>query len=461
MSALSKSLEFKTGESKYISHSREKEAFYKCSILYIFALYVLPQYFGIPNRIFDLTAVRIMIIVLFLFIVFDYKRSQDALDLIKREPLSKVILPYIIVLVYTMVLRTDINAFFNPFIEILEMYLLIYVIRDSVGTKKTVKLIIGFLYILAILGIIEAINMQSPFWYLKTIDGLVTGKFIRAGNYRIMGNAVHSLGYGLFLVTGIPFSGYDVERNEFKIFRRPVLLFGLVTNVFLTGSRSSLGVAGAELFLMFVLTDYKYIRETIFYLIVGLMVFGGVLFCIQGTGAGQYILLQITSLIDTLFGTTFSLKFGANLETLNQSSAYRDLIKKVFKVEWLNPFLGLGRARGFVTTIDGLVVNSIDNFYIAEYIRYAYPGLIFYVFFLVYMGYKMFVDYIRTGSSLIKMLAIGAVGYCVHLYIADSLMTLKYLYVLFAIFLACDKKPLESDKTLFRVSKRKSRYVKK
>ena len=323
--------------SKYLKAPRERTLFYRCAILYIFALYVLPQYFGIPFPIFDFTAVRITIVILLLFIVFDYDRTNMFVNIIKNEPMSRVLLSYIIVLLYTMVLRTDINAFLNPIIEILELYLLIYVIKDCIGVDKLVELIIGFCYLLVILGLVEAVIKVSPFSYLETIKGIYTGRFIRAGHYRIMSSANHSLGYGLMLMTMLPFAGYDVEKKEFRIFRRPLLLVGLLINVFLTGSRSSLGIMFFALAMMIAMTDAKYLRESV--VITILLILGFVALCIvlQPTSFGRYIMLQLTSLIDSLFGTSISVKYGADIVHLKQSANYRHFLKEIFKIDWLNP----------------------------------------------------------------------------------------------------------------------------
>ena len=460
--------------SKYIKVSREKIYFYRCAVLFIFALYVMPQYFGIPTPFFDLTSVRIMIVFLLIFIISDYDRSGDFADLIKSEKITYVLLPYMIVILYTMVFRADINAFINPFIEILEMYLMIYVIRDCLGVDKTMKLVLGFIYFLVILGIFEAIVQVSPFSYLVNLSGLYTGRFVRGGHYRIMSSAIHSLGYGMLLMTAIPFAAIDVEKKEFNVFKRPVLLALMVVNIFLTGSRSTLGIMFLELFLMFVFSDRKFIRKNILFVIMGLVLVLGIFIAIRNTSVGQYILLQLTSVIDALIGTELAVNYGANLTALAGSTAYRRQLLKVFSVSWLNPLLGIGRNRSFSAVVNGTTIKSVDNFYLAEYIRYAYPGLVSYVLFLVYMGLGMLKDAVKTRSAIIRVVLIGAVSYCIHLYIADSLMTFKYLYLLFAIYLCCDKTPYIPEKSSSKYIKSKalfansqkglggsSRYVKK
>ncbi|WP_026528494.1 hypothetical protein [Butyrivibrio sp. VCD2006] len=426
-------------KSKYVRDPREKTIFYRCAIFYLFALYVMPQYFGIPNPLFDLTIVRIAIIILLVFIVFDYTRLREFMDCIVQDRMSLILLPYIIVLLYTMILRRDINAFLNPFIEFLEMYLLIYVIKDAIGVDKTIKTLQYFIYFLVILGFVEIVMKESPFAYLETIKHIYTGRYIRGGHYRIMSSCIHSIGYGLLLVSAMPLAGYDVESKTFNIFRRPLLLLGIIVNIFSTGSRSSLGIMFAEVFLMFILSDRKYQRMNLLIVITSLTIFFIAVFGLQKTSFGQYILLQITSVIDSIFHTQLAAKYGADSTQLHQSAAYRDLLKQIFHVDWLNPILGIGRKRAFKSNVNGLVVESIDNFYIAEYIRYAYPGMFAYIFFLGYMGVRMIKDFIKTRSALLRVLIIGAICYCIHLYIADSLQTLKYLYVLFALYICCEK----------------------
>ncbi|WP_026509717.1 hypothetical protein [Butyrivibrio sp. LC3010] len=425
--------------SKYVKAPRERVIFYRCAILYLFNLYVMPQYFGISIPMFDLTIVRISIISLLVFIIFDFDRLHGFVNLIRTEKMSVILIPYIIVIFYTMVLRADLNALFNPFIEILEMYLLIYVIKDSLGVDRTVKLIIAFIYLLIILGFVETFMKVTPFAYLETIKGIYTGRYIRGGHYRVMSNCVHSLGYGLLLMTAMPFAGYDVEKKEFNIFRRPLLLVGIIVNIFNTGSRSSLGVMFVELALMLFLSDFKYLKNNLLITTISVIVFFAVTFVAQSTPLGKYILLQLTSLVDSVFDTQYSVKYGADYQQLIQSKAYRELLKSIYKVDWLNPILGIGRKRAFTSLVDGRVVESIDDFYVAEYVRYAYPGMYSYLLYLAYMGIRMLKDIFMTRSAIVRAAFIGAVAYCYHLTIADSLQTLKYLYILFAIYVCCEK----------------------
>ena len=228
----------------------------------------------------------------------------------------------------------------------------------------------------------------------------------------------------------------------------------MMINVFQTGPRSTLGVAFAEIGLMFVLSDIKFLKKNLFYLIVGVLIFGLVLAATIKTSFGNYIMLQLTSLIDAIFDTTYSAAYGADVLQLRQSAAYRDLLEEIFHVDWVNPILGIGRKRGFKSLVNGRVINSIDNFYIAEFVRYAYPGMYSFLFFIGYMGICMVRDCFKTRSGLIRMCFVGSLMYCLNIKVVDSLQTLKYLYVLIAIYVCADKTPFVPKKV-------KSRYIKK
>ena len=161
--------------SKYIKPAREEKLFYKAAVFFLFSLFVMPQYFGIPTPLFDFTLLRMALILVFFMIIYDDERKNAFADMVLHSKLTLILVPYVLVLLYTMVLRADINAFLNPFLEIFSFYLLIYVIRDYLGVEKTLKYILVFLYLLTILGIIEYVMGRSPFSYLETIKGIYTG----------------------------------------------------------------------------------------------------------------------------------------------------------------------------------------------------------------------------------------------------------------------------------------------
>ncbi|MBQ9304358.1 hypothetical protein [Butyrivibrio sp.] len=440
-------------ESKYINNIEER-VFYGASVVFILATIIMPPYFGIPVPAFDLTAIRIMIIVLMILICNDRDRLYDFLGIIKYNKGFLAFLPYIFVITYTTVLRVDVKAFLNPFTEIFTMFLMIYVVDKSLGIEKIMSLVYASYYIFVIQGIAEYFHGKSFFKYLRTLDGaLVGGSFVRAGQYRIMGPAAHSIAYGMILTVGIPLIAMNFKEKKMYIFQRPVLFILMFVNIIFTGSRSALAVFFLEVALIFLLSNKEEKKKTLLVGSISLLIFGTLIVASSGTSIGRYFMLQITSVIDEIFGTTFSLNYGATLIT-QQSSDYRDALWYVFKVHWLNPILGIGRKRSFSTVINGVVLRSVDNYYIAEYIRYAYPGMFSYIFYLLYILIKMLIRIIRENDVYAKVAFIAVVSHAVSLYYVDSLGTLKFTYLVIAMYICHAKEDF-----IFPSRHKKSKYM--
>lgn len=443
--------------SKYIKPAREEKVFNWVSVTFLFSLFVMPQYFGLPTPVFDFTLLRMMIVALVFMILCNDKRKNAFADLIVHSKLTVVLIPYFIVISYTMVLRVDINSFLNPFIEIFSLFLLIYIIRDYIGIEKMLKLVVVFTYILVVQGIIEYVVGRSLFSYLETIKGTYTGQFIRSGNYRIMGPCVHSLGYGLLLLTATPIACFDYKKDEINLLGRPLLFVLLLANVFLTGSRSTLGIFILESFLIFIFSSKRNKKKCLFILCGMLIALGVFLVVFYNTGLAQYILLQFASILDSVFDTEYSVLFGGDMSALESSSGYREQLKYIFRVEWLNPLLGNGRSRAFGVEINGAFIHSIDNYYIAEFVRYAYPGLISYLIFLSYYIIGLIKKLVVSKKCIYRVLFVGVVCYLINLLWVDSLQTLKYLYIYIAIFSCLIYEEKRTDKK----EENQFRYIRK
>lgn len=440
-------------KSKYVKTVREEKIFSWISIAFLFSALVMPQYFGLPTPVFDFTLLRMVIVVIVILILADGKRKKEFINLILYSKMTLLLIPYLLVITYTMVLRVDINAFLNPFIEILSLYIMIYIIQYVLGVEKTMKVLISFLYIFALLGIIEYAMGRSPFSYLETIKGVYTGQFVRSGNYRIMGPCNHSLGYGLLLIAVIPLCTYDSKEKQIDLLKRPILFFMLALNIFLTGSRSTLSVFAFEVIILFLVMSKKNKKKGIIIFLLCGVALGVFLIVGYNTGIAKYILLQFASIIDTVFGTEYSILFGGDVDALSSSSNYRDQLVYIFTVDWLNPLLGIGRKRGFQAEINGSFIKSVDNFYIAEYIRYAYPGLVTYVLFLLVYLVKMIKMSIKKTSPIYIVLMIGTLCYLVNLFWVDSLQTLKYLYILIALLICMERAEKVEDIKFLKTSK--------
>ncbi len=404
---------------------------------FIIASIIMPQYFGIDIG-YDITCARLSNI---LFVCYMIGSPLILRHFVMTTLQCEIFYPfclYLFVAGYTMVLRGDLNAFFLVFFEAFLLFMMIYGIRYVIGYRRAIRWVNGCAYFLGIYGLIEFIYGKSLFLqFLATVENGVKNCY-RSGHYRIMGPCGHPLGYGLVLLLFIAIACIDLEKNEVYLFKRPVLLALLCINVFLTGSRSTLGIAILEMAVIFLFSGIKNIKKSLFYLI-GILVFGGLfLLVFYDTGMGRYLMGQITSVIDQFFDTNFAANYGIDTVTLENSSAYREKLPKIFELEWLNPLLG--RGRGFNgAEIDGIFIHSVDNYYIVQYIKYAYPGLIAYAILMISIAVVLFRNLFQKGnkmSAITKAVLIGCTFYYINLWWVDALQTLKYLYIIIAIFYA-------------------------
>lgn len=408
---------------------------YGIYVFFIVSSIIMPQYFGIHIG-YDITCARLSNIMFIGYALLNSPILTHFIMTIKRCEITVPLCAYLFVAMYTMVFRVDINAFFLVLLDIFSFYMMVYGIRYVVGYRRAIKWVIGCSYFLGIYGLVEFVYGKSIFLqFLATVPTAVTNDY-RSGHYRIMGPCGHSLAYGLVLLLFIALACIDLEKNEVYLFKRPLLLMLLLVNVFLTGSRSTLGISILEVFLIFCLSKKTAKVRSILW---GLTLISGLIFFLSlfgGTSIGRYLLGQIMCVVDEVLGTSYAAYFGVDVTTLKYSAEYRKVLPYVFKLPWLNPLIGRG-AKGFNgAEINGIYVHSIDNYYVIQYIKYAYPGMIAYICFILTTVLVMLRDIIMRRTVITKAILVGVVVYFVNVWWVDVLQTLKYVYVLIAIFYA-------------------------
>lgn len=427
------------------SHKKRPELWNMKLLLWIniflfLASYLLPQYFGIHIG-WDLTSTRLANLLLIFYALLNKYTFNLFTNSFFRCPITIPFVIYLFVAFYTMVLRVDINAFMLVFFEVLTFYMMLFSVRYVIGFDVALKLTLGSAYFLCIYGFVEFAAGHSLYLqFLETMPSNVTNCY-RSGFYRIMGPCGHPLGYGLLLIIFIAFSCIDYENNTIYLYKRPILLFMLVSNVFLTGSRSSQAIAALEIICIIAVSNrtnrIKAVVISLF-LIMFLAVF---LLLMRDSRIGKYVLMQITTLIDQLFDTSISMNFGADMTTLDNSEDYRKFLPYIFKLDWLNPVVGRGVKQSFGAEIvddfgNVAYIHSVDSYYICQYIKYAYPGLIAYIIIIFTTIFYMIINVIKYKSGILKVLLICYCCYFLNLLWLDALQTLKFIYIVVALFFA-------------------------
>lgn len=443
-------------KKSYFKNQIQQDFFKNLGFFFLFIFYVMPQYFGVSVAGFDLTAQRAVMLLVLLCLFFYKNRTKKLWSIVTDCKALKFIVVYLLVTLYTMVLRVDINSFAQPLIEFMCFFLLIYLISEEMTVEKTIGFIVMMLYLLCILGIVEAAMGKSVFHYLETLPGKLNTQ-VRSGSYRIMGPCNHALAYGLVLLVTYPIGCIEKNKKDIYVFNRPGLFLLVFINIFLTGSRSTLGLFLLELVVICAFSSLEKKKRTVIMAFLALVVFVALTVCLYKTSVGTYIMRQITSLIDTVFGTEYSIKYGADSDRLSGSTNYRNDLLQIFKLDYLNPLLGRGVSKNFSAEINGSFVRSVDNFFICQYIKYAYPGMFAYILFLIGYFIRLVRSYKEKRSSIILAVLIGALTYYINLWYMDALMTLKYVYLLFAIYEAF---LLEPETSFEHSEKRVSKYIK-
>ena len=322
--------------NRYFENCGERSLGQFLSVSFLVAYYILPQYFGIRLPGFDLTAQRMLITILCLFLLSKESRKKMFWEGVRSCRLWLFMAGYLGICFYTAVLRFHIGTFLYPFIELVGAFLVIYVLREYLGSDGFLVLFRRMLLFLCVLGLVEAVMRKTPFAYLETIRGLYTGGMIRSGAYRIMGPANHSLAYGLILISGLPLLCIDEEKHCFTLFRHLPLLLLVVVNVFLTGSRSTLAVMGLELLLLTVLAPGEQRKKLLFTIVPAGLLILLLAFLFPNSPPGHYILLQLSTVVDEMFGTSYAIRYGVDSTSLANSASYRDALLDIFTVDWLN-----------------------------------------------------------------------------------------------------------------------------
>lgn len=426
----------KANDLGYRPELQKLRLFYYILTFLFFTDYIMPQYFGVHIG-FDITCTRFANIIIVLYMLYNSKMLTHFWKMIWECSLTIPIFAYLFVAAYTMVYRVDINALFLVLLEMLTLYMLIYGIRYVIGYKRAIRWSIGCAYFLGIYGLIECACGQSLFLkFLSTVPNSV-GNTYRSGHYRIMGPCGHALAYGLLLILFIAMASIDLKKNEVFLFKRPFLTFLLFVNVFLTGSRSTLGIAVFEAVLIICVSNKKNAIKSIMIIlgfVTGLALF---LLVFYNTSIGQYILMQITSVLDEVLGTEYAALFGAQTTRLENSSEYREVLPLIFTLDWLNPLVGRGVSRHISVQINGIYVESIDNYYVSQYIKYAYPGLFTYILFMLASFGMIIRGIVRYKNAIFKVSLISVFCYFLNLWWLDALQTLKFVYITIAICYAC------------------------
>lgn len=424
-----------------IEHKRKLSAFEKLCFAYLFAVFALPQYFGIPLPGFALTAQRITLICVLVSIFCNRERADGYLMSTTRSMMGPVavVAPFLFVAMTTMVIHADPNSFFNFFVDaFLPMTLMMYMTARVIVLDDLLKFFKVVLIIVCLSCYLDALVLHwDPYNLLHTISSINGGSTYRASSYRVAAMTSHPIALGIYFVLMTPLMCIDINKRKINVGKNWFILLLICGAMLLCGSRMPQATFLIELVALFVLTDKESKRVLVPYLLVGgtLIVLLVILFHDE-SHIRRYVIMNVYQMIDSVFGTKLVLEeFGYWQWAYIQSWDYRNLLPLLFFSEDYNPLVGLGvtaaNMSNFSAVINGRTVASIDNYYVMQYLQFAWPGLVSMLLVFVYMLKRCASG--AKQSVVCKVLFISFFLYFVNLWFVADLGTFKYAFSLFGL----------------------------
>lgn len=403
-----------------------------CSWLYFVAFFLLPDNCGFYFKAL-FSAKRIMMFVCYALIIFNNKYLNEFVACVRKvKVLNIFVILYMGVRALVAVYRRDINSFTNEFLDgVMVVYLFYFILHKYISVKKFLKFLEITLYIICIAGFVEFFVGFNVFSLFETIGGRVSP--MRGGFLRIYGNCHHPILCGVYVTILFFLTCMDYDNKNFYLFRKPWLFVLSLATVFMTGSRGPIGIFLASIILCVLLSKKNEMIKSIIILGIIALLFVVVLIFTINTEFGRYIMRMITSAIDGIFGTSYSLAYGG--EIYSASTEYRVALNKVFSLTYFNPLIGRGFSYNLSVVIDGIWLRSCDNTYVMTYIQYAYPGLILLVTFFAIIIVIAFIGMIKHKDKSYASFVVVVVGYMCNIYIVAFMGTFMYMWMVFALAL--------------------------
>lgn len=410
--------------------------------LYLISTFALPQYFGIPLPGFALTAHRLVTIFFLFTLSFSKAYSRLFLWNLIGSEATFFMLPLLVVYTYTAIAVSSINTVAGFLVDMfLTFYLALFSIKEVLGVKRSLQLIVKLVAVVCLLSIYDMFRRYNPYELLHTIKSIEAGGGWRANSYRVAGVCGHPISYGMYLMLALPIICIDPDKQRFNLLQHPVTLFLMALAMLGTGSRGPLACFTGECIVFFVLSDRNYKKKhsgTIMFLIV-VILFLLIIFN-KERHIDRWFWLNVCQIIDQVFGTHFTLdRYGYWQYAMSMNSTdYRAELTQLFFAPELNPFLGRGNQGDAISFVSGgFLIESIDNFYVLQYIRYAWPGVFATVFCFAGLAYRCITSWRKCGKNPVFLsFFVAFCAYYINLWTVAELGTMKFYLAIFAIVCA-------------------------
>lgn len=408
-------------------------------LAYLFAYWMSPNYFALKISSLPLmTLQRILVIPIVLWILLDKDILSGFLRTINKIP--RPILCSFALLLCSYFVTSCIagwnNIFNSLFDVIIPFFVIIHIVYYYFDFSDIQRYVRIMLRILCVLGIFEAITQINVFTFLDTgvSSGLNNGGLLRDVTLRICTAYGHPLAYSMILNIFFPLICYDVKAKKIDIFR-DLPTFCLVTlNVLLTGSRSGIMLFVVEFVVLFLASNARVFLKNVFVLLLVSLISVLVIEAAKFVPLFESLMRSFLYSVDALLHTNYASAYGGNPDIAN-SSTYRDVLWNIMLRDEYFTWFGKGNDYTIHTRIDGWFIESIDNYYINQYLRFGVIGLIAIVFMLLSFS-VIYLKEARCNRDFSVIFLLIVIVYISNLFVVDELGTLRFMISVLAVGIA-------------------------
>lgn len=309
-------------------------------------------------------------------------------------------------------------------------YLVAYLVIYEYGVEgflKKVKYIIGFVCVVSPFQIILG---YSPFELLDFLGKSTEG--VRFGTIRITGNWVVSNGYSMMLVMLLPLLCYDFEEKKINLWKNGAFLLLVMLNVILTGARLTVATFAITVFLAYFFQG-NIAKKNIFLSSIAVIPIVLVILALCSDSAIiQAFLRTVLSAVDEVLNTSFAEIYGADKSVLANSTNYRAVLMEIAQnSDLFDLFHGKGSNYELKMKVSGFFVESIDNFYVELYMKYAIQGVVAFVLLGVVFMQGCLKECLK--NKLMMAMLISMICYYISLFYLSHLLTFPIMMCIFAI----------------------------
>ncbi len=441
----------------YNSNKNKSEKLLIIECVFIGLYLILPDYFAIElSKGFPLMTISRILLALVMLIYMFKNRFRISLTISKNKKIEKVILLYIISMIFINLInlsqtKESVKAIFSLLFENL---LLVYILTKVINTKKKLYQTFEILSIssgvVAIVSFISVFIGKNLFYYLYTINrSTLQANTIRMGRLRAEAGFGHPVYYAMYCVimAVICLSCYINNKSKKTLY---LICFILnVIGLLLSNSRGSFVVLGLIVMLYVTNSNKRSIKQALMLLILGII--GLLIGCLISDSIRSFLFKILLSLFAIVNKKVSVSGYGENAGGMSSRIAQLSSLVYVYNNRMLFGFGKRAIARNVVLVLMNgcwLPLQTMDMGIVSVVVQYGYVGLAVEVLLFISILWYLWKN--RKQDQVIKLFFYVFLAYCLGLLTISGMNSLLWfivgLFVAYVNIKYCEKESSSCEK---------------